>query len=130
MEDLKNEETCVHVRGHGGLGCAAWADGDAEAVRRSSQVQDLPRKREGREPRRPDTEGCCRPQDRFGRGFKYSDAMAKKGADGQVWDEPTLTTYLKDPKAMVPGTKMAFPASRMMPKSPRHCLPEGPSLTG
>ncbi len=36
--------------------------------------------------------------------------MAKKGAEGQVWDEPTLTTYLKDPKALVPGTKMAFPA--------------------
>jgi cytochrome c len=42
-------------------------------------------------------------------GFKYSEAMAKKGADGQVWDEAALDTYLKDPKAAIPGNKMAFP---------------------
>ena len=41
-------------------------------------------------------------------GYKYSDAMAAKGAAGQVWDEATLTAYLPNPKAMVPGTKMAF----------------------
>ena len=41
-------------------------------------------------------------------GYKYSDAMAAKGAAGQVWDEATLTAYLPSPKAMVPGTKMAF----------------------
>src|SRR5690242_11286141 len=35
-------------------------------------------------------------------GFKYSEAMAKKGAEGQVWDAATLDTYLKDPKAAVP----------------------------
>ena len=40
--------------------------------------------------------------------FKYSDAMAAKGAEGQVWDEATLAAYLPDPKAYVPGTKMAF----------------------
>lgn len=40
--------------------------------------------------------------------YKYSDAMAAKGAGGQVWDEATLTAYLPDPKAYVPGTKMAF----------------------
>ena len=40
--------------------------------------------------------------------FKYSDAMAAKGAAGLVWDEATLTAYLPDPKAYVPGTKMAF----------------------
>lgn len=40
--------------------------------------------------------------------YKYSDAMAAKGASGQVWDEATLAAYLPDPKAYVPGTKMAF----------------------
>ena len=40
--------------------------------------------------------------------YKYSDAMAAKGAAGQVWDEATLAAYLPDPKAYVPGTKMAF----------------------
>jgi cytochrome c len=39
-------------------------------------------------------------------GYKYSEAMK---ASGLTWDEPTLTQYLKSPKAMVPGTKMAFP---------------------
>lgn len=41
-------------------------------------------------------------------GFKYSDAMLAKGAEGVVWDEATLAAYLPDPKAWVPGTKMAF----------------------
>ena len=40
--------------------------------------------------------------------YKYSDGMAAKGADGQVWDEATLTAYLPDPRAAVPGTKMTF----------------------
>jgi cytochrome c len=42
-------------------------------------------------------------------GFKYSEAMAKKGAEGQIWDEATLASYLKDPKGFIPGNKMAFP---------------------
>ena len=41
--------------------------------------------------------------------FKYSEAMIAAGASGVKWDEPTLTTYLHDPKAMVKGTKMVFP---------------------
>jgi cytochrome c len=40
--------------------------------------------------------------------YKYSAAMTAKGAAGQVWDEVTLTEYLPNPKAFVPGTKMAF----------------------
>ena len=28
---------------------------------------------------------------------------------GLVWDEPTLTTYLHAPRALVPRTKMSFP---------------------
>jgi cytochrome c len=42
-------------------------------------------------------------------GFKYSEAMAKKGAEGQVWDEANIASYLKDPKGFIPGNKMAFP---------------------
>lgn len=38
-------------------------------------------------------------------GFNYSDAMKSSGV---TWDEATLTEYLKNPKAKVPGTKMAF----------------------
>ena len=40
--------------------------------------------------------------------YKYSAAMVKKGEEGVVWAEATLTQYLPTPKALVPGTKMAF----------------------
>ena len=41
-------------------------------------------------------------------GFKYSPAMVDAGKGGLVWDEAKLTEYLKAPKALVKGTKMAF----------------------
>ena len=39
-------------------------------------------------------------------GFNYSDAMKNSGL---TWDEATLSQYLENPKAKVPGNKMAFP---------------------
>ena len=45
-------------------------------------------------------------------GFKYSkgaDSMMAFAEGGKVWDEATLTEYLKKPKALVKKTKMAFP---------------------
>lgn len=42
-------------------------------------------------------------------GFKYSPAMVKAGEGGIVWQPDTLDTYLADPKADIPGNKMAFP---------------------
>ncbi|WP_172326924.1 cytochrome c family protein [Mangrovicoccus sp. HB161399] len=44
--------------------------------------------------------------------FKYSDAMIAKGADGHVWTPEELDAYLADPKAFVPGNKMAFAGLR------------------
>lgn len=41
-------------------------------------------------------------------GFKYSDPMKAKAAEGLVWNEETLTEFLKKPSKYVPGTKMAF----------------------
>jgi cytochrome c len=41
--------------------------------------------------------------------FRYSDGMKAFGEGGHKWDEATLTTYLKAPRDIVPGTKMAFP---------------------
>jgi cytochrome c len=41
-------------------------------------------------------------------GFHYSDAMKKKGDEGLTWTEENIATYLKDPKAFVPGNKMVF----------------------
>jgi cytochrome c len=39
-------------------------------------------------------------------GFKYSDAMKNAG---RTWTPEDLDKYLSDPKATVPGNKMAFP---------------------
>jgi cytochrome c len=39
-------------------------------------------------------------------GFKYSEANKNSGI---VWDEATLARYLKNPRAMIPGTIMVFP---------------------
>ena len=38
--------------------------------------------------------------------YSYSDANKNSGF---TWDEATLTEYLKNPRAKVPGTKMIFP---------------------
>ena len=37
--------------------------------------------------------------------YPYSDANKKSGI---VWSETTFSQYIKDPQAMVPGTKMFF----------------------
>lgn len=37
--------------------------------------------------------------------YVYSDAMKNAGL---TWDRDTLTAYLKDPKGVVPGTRMIF----------------------
>ena len=42
-------------------------------------------------------------------GFKYSDAMVEKKAEGFVWTEDNLTAYLENPKKFIPGNKMTFP---------------------
>lgn len=41
-------------------------------------------------------------------GFTYSDAMKKLGDEGHVWTPEEIERFITDPKAMVPGTKMAF----------------------
>jgi cytochrome c len=38
-------------------------------------------------------------------GYSYSAANKNSGI---TWDEATFSEYIKDPKAKVPGTKMAF----------------------
>ncbi len=40
--------------------------------------------------------------------FKYSPALVEAGAKGVVWDEANLDKYLTDPRAFLPGNKMAF----------------------
>ena len=38
-------------------------------------------------------------------GYNYSDANKNSGI---TWSEATFAEYIKDPKAKIPGTKMAF----------------------
>jgi cytochrome c len=37
--------------------------------------------------------------------YSYSEANKSSGL---IWDEPTLSRYLKHPQSVVPGTKMSF----------------------
>ena len=41
-------------------------------------------------------------------GFNYSDANRKAGAEGWVWTEEKMMEYLLNPRAAMPGNKMAF----------------------
>jgi cytochrome c len=43
---------------------------------------------------------------------KYSRAMRAAGAEGLVWDEENLATFIRKPKAFIKGTKMVFPGFR------------------
>lgn len=41
-------------------------------------------------------------------GFAYSDANKSAGEKGLVWTEEQMLKYLEDPRAFMPGNKMAF----------------------
>jgi cytochrome c len=41
-------------------------------------------------------------------GFNYSEANKAAGAKGLVWTEAEMDKYLADPRAYMPGNKMAF----------------------
>ena len=41
-------------------------------------------------------------------GYEYSDAFRKYAETAPVWDDAAIDVYLKNPRATVPGTKMAF----------------------
>lgn len=45
-------------------------------------------------------------------GFSYSDVFQEKAAEGMVWDEENLKSYLANPREFLPGNKMAFAGLR------------------
>ena len=57
----------------------------------------------------PSLKGVMGKQAGVHEGFKYSPAMVEAGKAGLVWDDAKLSEYLKNPKGLVKGTKMAFP---------------------
>ena len=96
------------IVGTAGLAGPAFAEGDAAKGQRvfNTQCRTCHKvEKDASSPVGPSLHGL------FGRksgtlaGFEYSDAMKKADI---TWDEATLAEYLKDPKAKVPGTKMAF----------------------
>jgi cytochrome c len=44
--------------------------------------------------------------------FKYSEALLEKAGEGLVWDEDTLEVFLRNPKELIPSTKMSFAGLR------------------
>ena len=84
----------------------ALAEGDAEAgkkvFRKCKACHTLT---EGKNKAGPSLFGIIGKPAAAVKGFKYSKAM--KGS-GLTWDEETITKYLAKPKALVPGTRMAF----------------------
>ncbi len=45
-------------------------------------------------------------------GFNYSDANKKAGAEGWTWTDEKMLEYLLNPRAAMPGNKMAFAGIR------------------
>ncbi|WP_424138738.1 c-type cytochrome [Roseomonas chloroacetimidivorans] len=45
-------------------------------------------------------------------GFRYSPAMVAKGKEDWTWTVENLRPYLQNPRAVVPGTSMAYPGLR------------------
>lgn len=45
-------------------------------------------------------------------GFRYSPAFMEKKEEGFTWTEEALTEYLANPRAYIPGNRMAFPGLR------------------
>lgn len=41
-------------------------------------------------------------------GYNYSPANRKAGAEGWVWSQANLDTYLVNPRAAMPGNRMSF----------------------
>lgn len=86
----------------------AFADGDAvkgkKVFNKCKACHDI----EGKNKVGPHLDGIIGRAAGSVEGFKYSDAMIAKGAEGLVWDAETIAEYVKDPKGYIPKNKMAF----------------------
>ena len=91
----------------GGTVAAQAADGDAAAGKTVFNVCKACHTIEAGGPNRvgPNLHGIVGRKAGTHDGFAYSDAMKNSGI---TWDEAKLNEYVKDPKATVPGNKMAF----------------------
>ncbi|PHP67314.1 hypothetical protein CSC94_09750 [Zhengella mangrovi] len=90
------------------LAMPAHADGDAAAGKKVFNKCKACHDVKGKNKVGPHLDGVIGRTAGTVEGFKYSDAMKAKGAEGLVWNNDTLAEYLKDPKGYIPGNKMAF----------------------
>ena len=87
----------------------AFADGDAAAGEKAFiKCKACHENEQGVNKIGPTLKGIVGRKGASVEGYAYSDGAKAKSAEGLVWDEATLAAYLPDPKAYVPGTKMAF----------------------
>jgi cytochrome c len=98
----------------GGLAAPAFAQGDAEAgekvfrkCKACHMVGEDAQNRVG-----PVLTGVVGRLVGSTEDFSYSDALQEKHDEGMVWDEESLSQYLADPKAYIPGNKMSFAGLR------------------
>ena len=86
---------------------AAHADGDAAAGEKVFNVCKACHTIDAGGPNRvgPNLHGIVGRKAGTAAGFSYSKAMQDFGV---TWDEEKLNAYITDPKAAVPGNKMAF----------------------
>ena len=93
-----------------GMAGAALAEGDAAAgekvfrkCKSCHQVGDGAKNRIG-----PVLTGIVDNEIASVEDFKYSKAFLAKKAEGLVWTDEVLDTYLTKPKKFIPGTKMSY----------------------
>ena len=93
-----------------GMAGAALAEGDAAAgekvfrkCKACHQVGDGAKNRVG-----PVLNGIVGNEIASVEDFKYSKAFLAKKAEGLVWTDEVLDTYLTKPKKFIPGTKMSY----------------------
>lgn len=91
----------------GGLNAAQAGDGDAAAGQKVFNACKACHTIDAGGPNRvgPNLHGVFGRKAGMAAGFNYSPAL--KNSD-VVWDEAKLDAYLKDPKATIPGNRMAF----------------------
>ena len=91
------------------LAAPAHAEGDAKAGKNVFKKCAACHALDGKNKSGPHLDGVLGRTAGTVEGFKYSPAMTEKGAGGLVWNEETITAYMKDPKGYVPKNRMAFP---------------------
>lgn len=89
---------------------AAWAEGDAaKGAKVFKKCASCHAVEEGKNKLGPTLFGVVGREAGAVEGFKYSKGLVSAGI---VWDEASLTHFLKSPKKFIKGTKMAFAGIR------------------